>query len=118
MGIAVIDRKQVVKCNQRLGEMLGRRLQDITSSHLYHHFVSTEEADRFLVDSTTAFDRGQLAQGMYRLRRADGSQFWAELSGRKMAGGITHSVWMIADVTLRVASERRAHPRDPASTTR
>jgi PAS domain S-box-containing protein len=48
---------------------------------------------------------------MYRLRRADGSEFWAEFSGRKMAGGPTHSVWMIADVTLRVANEQRAQAR-------
>lgn len=112
MGIAVIDKKQVVKCNARLGEMLGRRIQDLTSSHLYNHFVSATEADQFLVDSTAAFDRGHLAQGMYRMRRADGTQFWAELSGRKMRDGMTHSVWMIADVTLRVANERRANKRD------
>jgi hypothetical protein len=29
-----------------------------------------------------------------------------------MRDGMTHSVWMIADVTLRVANERRAHKRD------
>jgi PAS domain S-box-containing protein len=51
---------------------------------------------------------------MYRLRRADGSQFWAEFSGRKMAGGTTHGVWMIADVTLRVARERQGQGCDPA----
>ena len=112
MGIAVIDNKQVVKCNARLGEMLGRRIQDLTSSHLYNHFVSTAEVDQFLADSAAAFDRSQPAQGMYRLRRADGTQFWAELSGRKMRDGMTRSVWMIADVTLRVANERRAHKRD------
>ena len=114
MGIAVIDHKQVIKCNARLGEMLGRRIQDLTSSHLYNHFVSTTEADQFLADSKEAFDRGHLAQGMYRLRRADGTQFWAELSGRKMRDGMTFSVWMISDVTLRVANERRSQKRDPA----
>jgi hypothetical protein len=49
---------------------------------------------------------------MYRLRHADGGQFWAELSGRKMARGLTHSVLMIADVTLRVANEQRSQQRD------
>jgi len=112
MGIAVFEGKQIVKCNTRLGEMLGRRIQELTSSHLYTHFVSTTEADQFLADSRAAFDRGQPAQGMYRLRRADGTQFWAELSGRKMWEGMSHSVWMIADVTLRVANERRTHKRD------
>jgi len=112
LGIAVIDHKQIVKCNTRLGEMLGRRIQDLTSSHLYNHFVSTAEADQFLAESKEAFDRGHPAQGMYRLRRADGTEFWAELSGRKMRDGMSFSVWMVADVTLRVANERRAHKRE------
>lgn len=111
MGIAVIDNNQVVKCNTRFGELLGRRIHELTRSSIHEHFVSAAEAARFLDDSGGAFDQGQLAQGMYRLRRADGSEFWAELSGRKMAGGMTHSVWMIADVTLRVANERRSRRR-------
>ncbi|WP_310448934.1 PAS domain S-box protein [Sulfuritalea sp.] len=112
MGIAVIRGKQVIKSNLRFGELLGRRIQDLTASRVDHHFVSKDEADRFLADTAAAFEKGHLAQGMYRLRRADGTQFWAELSGRTMAGGTGHSVWMIADVTLRVANERRSHKRD------
>ena len=114
MGIAVIENRQIVKCNVRLGELLGRRLQDLTASTLQHQFVSTAEAEQFLADSIAAFEKGRVAQGMYRLRRADGTEFWAELSGRRMAGGPSHSVWMIADVTLRVANERRARPRATA----
>lgn len=114
MGIAVTDNKHVIKCNTRLGELLGRRIQDLTRSRIDHHFVSSAEAEQFLAESAAAFAHGHLAQGMYRLKRADGSEFWAELSGRKMTSGLTHTVWMIADVTLRVANERRARPRDPA----
>lgn len=108
MGIAVIDDKRVVKCNARLAELLGRRIQDLTTAALNEHFVNKQEADQFLADRTSAFEKGRLAQGMYRLRRADGSQLWAEFSGRKMPGGPTSSVWMIADVTLRVANERKS----------
>jgi PAS domain S-box-containing protein len=114
MGIAVTDGKRLVKCNARLGELLGRRIQDLTASRMDEHFVSVAEAGQFFADSKTAFDHGHLAQGMYRLRRADGTQFWAELSGRKMPIGMTHSIWMIADVTLRIANEERARQRDPA----
>ncbi len=113
MGIAVVDNKQVVKCNARLGELLGRRIQELTTSRIDHHFANAAEAAQFLSNSSSAFDKGQLAQGMYRLRRADGSQFWAELSGRRMAGGTARSVWMVADVTLRVVNDRRSQPRDP-----
>ena len=107
MGIAVTDGKRVLKCNILLGELLGRRIQDLTASRMDDHFASAAEAGQFFADSKAAFDQGHLAQGMYRLKRADGTQFWAELSGRKMPAGMTHSIWMIADVTLRVANERR-----------
>lgn len=115
MGIAVIEGAQVVKCNARFGELLGRRIQDLTSSRIDHHFVSAAEAAQFFSDCSDALDKGQLAQGMYRLRRADGNQFWAELTGRRMLGGMARSVWLVSDVTLRVAGERRSRPRTQQS---
>jgi PAS domain S-box-containing protein len=113
LGIAMLDDKRIVKCNMRLAELLGRRIQDLTGAALPQQFYSPDEATQFLADSTAAFDKGRVAQGMYRMRRADGTQFWAELSGRRMAGSGKRSVWMIADVTLRLANERRARPRAP-----
>lgn len=113
LGIAMLDDKRIVKCNVRLAELLGRRIQDLTGATLQKQFFSQGEADQFLADSSAAFDKGRVAQGMYRMHRADGTQFWAELSGRRMAGDGKHSVWMVADVTLRVANERRTRPREP-----
>ncbi|MCF8177178.1 MAG: PAS domain-containing protein [Sulfuritalea sp.] len=112
VGIAVINNKKVLKCNTRLAELLGRRIQDITGSRIDSHFSSDAEADQFLAESAQAFNKNQLAQGMYRLHRANGSEFWAEFSGRKMSGGVANGVWMIADVTLRVANERRRQERE------
>ncbi len=117
LGIAMIEDKRIVKCNVRLAELLGRRIQDLNGSTLQLQFFSPSEAEQFFADAKTSFDKGKLAQGMYRLRRADGTQFWAELSGRRVAGGVQHSVWTIADVTLRVANERRARPRSAAPDT-
>jgi len=115
LGIAVIDGKHVVKCNMRLGELLGRRIQDLTTSRLDDHFANVAEGSKFLADSQAAFNHGRLAQGMYRLKRADGTQFWAELSGRRMPAGIAHSsVWMVAEVTLRVANEAQSRQCEPA----
>lgn len=112
MGIAMLSERRIVKCNMRLAELLGKRVGDLTGAMIQNQFQSGEEAAQFLADSDAAFARGRVVQGMYRLRRADNTQFWAELSGRRMGGSGSHSVWMIADVTLRVASERRARPRD------
>jgi PAS domain S-box-containing protein len=115
MGIAVISNKRVLKCNSRLGELLGYRIQDLTGSRIDSHFSGDAEADQFLADSSRAFEKGQVAQGMYRLRRANGTQLWAEFSGRRMPGGETSGVWMISDVTLRVANERSPQQRDQES---
>ncbi|MBK8120701.1 MAG: PAS domain S-box protein [Sulfuritalea sp.] len=115
IGIAVIDDERIVKCNGRLAELLGQRMQDLTESSLHEHFLNAQEAAHFFDDRSSAFDKGHLAQGLYRLRRANGTELWGEFSGRKMADGQTHSVWMIADATERVASDRRAPPRGKAS---
>lgn len=111
VGIAMLDGEHIAKCNVRLGELLGRRIQDLVGTPLRQQFLNPAEASQFLADCEPMLARGKVAQGMYRLRRADGTQFWAEFSGRRMAGGSNRSVWMIADITLRVANERRARPR-------
>jgi PAS domain S-box-containing protein len=114
LGIAVTDGKKLLKCNMRLGELLGRRLQDLTVSRLDEHFVNVAEGDRFFTDSKAALDHGLPVQGTFRLKRADGTEFWAELTGHRMPAGMTHSIWMVADVSLRLANERKARQRDPA----
>jgi PAS domain S-box-containing protein len=114
LGIAVTDGKKLLKCNMRLGELLGRRLHDLAGSRLDDHFVSAAEGDRFLADAKAALDHGHPAQGTFRLKRADGTEFWAELTGHRMPAGMTQSIWMVADASLRVANERRGRQRDPA----
>lgn len=100
-GIAIIRGDHIVKCNQRLGEMLGRRLQDVYAQPFAAHCATRGEFERLLEDGRQAFGHGRNHHGIIRLRRADGSQFWAELSGRRMRGGDGSSVWLIADVTLK-----------------
>ncbi len=113
-GIAVLDGRHIRKCNMRLGELLGRRLQDLASSSLDQHFVSQDEAARFFAEHAKTLESGHPVQGMYRLRRADGGQFWAEITGRRMSGEAKQSVWVITDITLLVANQQRARSREPA----
>lgn len=106
MGIAVLHGEHIVKCNKRLGELLGRGLRELAAAPVTSHFVSVDEAATFLADSHHEIAAQRPVQGIYRLRRADGSQFWAEFSGRSMGGNLAdHSVWLIADVTMRVAQQ-------------
>ena len=113
-GIAVLDNRQIAKCNMRLGELLGHRLQDLSGSRLDQHFVGQAEAGLFLADHALALESGSPVNGMYRLRRADGGQFWAELSGRRMTGRPGQTVWVITDITQTVANRQRERNKHPA----
>ena len=111
MGIAVIQGQELIKCNVRLGELLGHSLADMTTIPFHSHFVNDDEVEQFLADADAAFAKEYAAQGIYRLRRADKSQFWAEIFGRRMpanTGQTGNTVWMIADVTMRVARQSPA----------
>jgi PAS domain S-box-containing protein len=95
-GIALVHGGHIVKCNQRLGEILGRRLQDLYTMGFAEHFIDRVEFERTSAESTEAFSRNRNYRGMVRLRRADGSEFQAELSGRRMHGAEDgRSVWLI-----------------------
>jgi PAS domain S-box-containing protein len=107
-GIAVVRNRQILKCNQRLGEMLGRRLQDLYTLGFAEHFVDPAEFERAVGESREAFQRGRSYHGVVRLRRANGSEFWAELNGRRMQGeDDSRSVWLIGDVTPTQGAARR-----------
>lgn len=108
-GIAVIRGGHIVKSNQRLGEILGRRLQDLYALGFAEHFVDRAEFDRTVAESQEAFGRNHNYHGMARLRRANGSEFLAELSSRRMHDDTDdgRSVWLIGDVTPQTPGQPR-----------
>jgi PAS domain S-box-containing protein len=103
-GIALIRGGRIVKCNQRLGEILGRGLHELQALGFAEHFVDRGEFDRTLAESREAFGRNRNYRGLARLRRADGSQFLGDLSARRMPGEDSgNSVWLIGDATTQAA---------------
>ncbi len=107
-GIAVVLDRRIVKCNARLGEILGLALNDIlalqSAAQLY---ADPDEGKAVYENSAAAFDRGKLFQSVHRLRRGNGSEFWAEMSARRMDNG-TAAVWLISEVTMQPAGTDRA----------
>ena len=104
LGIAVLEQGQLVKANGRFGEMLGRRVHELLELPLETHLANRAELDALLGNSNEMFLKGKSFHGAYRLRRADGSEFWAEMSGRRMEGsGPERSVWLIGEAPLRRA---------------
>ena len=64
-------------------------------------FADQADASRFADWSSAEFEAARTARTMERMRRADGSQFWAELSGRRMYyGDVVRDLWMISEAPV------------------
>jgi PAS domain S-box-containing protein len=102
LGIAVVCGGTIVKCNPRMGDLLGRRLGELAGSGLQQYFVSEPELQKLLLESSVAFQHNRSHHGLVRLRRADGTEFWAEFSGSPLRDGNDSgcSVWMIAEAKV------------------
>ncbi|MRR50646.1 MAG: PAS domain S-box protein [Rhodocyclaceae bacterium] len=103
LGIAVIHNRRIIKCNRRLGELLGYGAEALTTLPLEQHLVDKNDLEKLVTESHAAFAEGKSYQTILRLRRANASEFWAEFSGHALAleGQPHKSVWLVGDVTLR-----------------
>ena len=103
LGIAIIHNRRIIKCNRRLGELLGYGAETLTTLPLEQHLVDKNDLEKLIAGSRAAFDEGKSYQIILRLRRANASEFWAEFNGHALAlEGQSHkSVWLVGDVTLR-----------------
>lgn len=98
-GIAIIRDGKTIKCNTRLGEILGRSLKDIQSMPLTAALTNTTDVDAFMAATVAALKDGTPCYALHRMRRADGSEFWAELSGRRMSSGLGGDmIWLVNDI--------------------
>lgn len=100
---------RVELCNRRFAEMMrvdegriaGSRLLDGFESHTdWHHHARAADA---------AIRRGSTYHGSTRLRRGDGSVFWAEITGQAIGPDIypPQVVWVAFDVTERMKDNAR-----------
>ncbi|KAB2967484.1 diguanylate cyclase [Zoogloea sp.] len=76
---------------------------------LRHCLADPEDWQRHARAALEAFDRGTTYQGVTRLRRRDGSDFWAEISGRRIVTGTSRlqAVWVAADISNRLREDAR-----------
>lgn len=106
LAIAIFSEGRIVKCNQRMGELFGRNLQSIYQLYAAQLFAQVNDGERFMETVKAEFEVGQTVHSIERMRRGDGSEFWAELSGRRMGEQTpARSVWLIDDVTMRKGRE-------------
>ncbi len=113
LGIAVVQDTRIIKANPRLAELFGRPASALLDLNLASCFANADELDLMLKESDAAFRRAQSFHGAYRLKRGDGTQFWAEFSGRRMDGdGPPRNVWLIGEAPLRLSPAARPSAYD------
>lgn len=101
IGIGVFEASRLIKCNPRFGELFGRTLHASTRLPASELFADQADAERFTEWAQGEFEAARTARTMERMRRADGSQFWAELSGRRMYyGDVVRDLWMVSEAPL------------------
>ena len=103
-GIAFLRERILVRCNERLEELLGAEpgsLIDQSTRSWYPDETAFEQAGRLY----QLIEQGQFARSELLLQRRDGTVFWARLTGRAIEPGSLARgvVWTIEDI-----SEERA----------
>ncbi|MGE5386779.1 MAG: diguanylate cyclase domain-containing protein [Betaproteobacteria bacterium] len=108
-GIAFIKPKPeyTVECNRRFAEMLGYSLEALKGMEPARWHPDRPRWRVLVEESSPVIACGQSFEQVMQLRRADGSLFWANATGRAVdaldlrAG----TVWVISDITEKRATE-------------
>jgi len=100
---------RIQRWNRHFPEVMHWTPADIAGRRLDACFGSRQEWRRHARAALDSLGRGEAYRGVTRLRRRDGSDFWAEVSGRRIGGSDlpAHIVWTAADITERVSAEAR-----------
>jgi diguanylate cyclase (GGDEF)-like protein/PAS domain S-box-containing protein len=108
VGIALIQQRRVVRCNQRFAEIYGHvssaAVEGLTTRTLY-----ADEADYHALGSAAypVMAEGRAYKAELRQRKADGAPFWARLTGTLVdpADKAQGSVWIVEDIDAHKAAE-------------
>ncbi len=108
MAIIFVKNRRVVRFNRRTVEMLRRseeELQGLATKELYEDEAAYESIRR---EAQPALSRGQPFETEVRIRRGDGSIFWARLVGNAVdpADESEGFVWLAEDITARKEADR------------
>jgi len=107
VGIAFVEQRIIVRCNQRLEQMLGYApggLQGKSTRLLYR---SEERWQAAGVDTYRRLAFGGIVEGDARFARRDGTRLWCRVLGRALdpAAPEASSIFAFSDASERVAAE-------------
>lgn len=106
VGIAFLHKRRITRCNQRLAELLGYPLDQLTGQCTRQFYTNTRQWEHIGNRFIAATAKGQAFSTETQLCRRDGSKIWCELRSKAidpddLSAG---SIWIIMDI-----SERKRH---------
>lgn len=97
----------VVSCNRRFAELFGYPHEAMNGMAPWRWHPSREQWKELVRASLPAIVAGRSYHQVFRLRRADGSQFWGDVTGMAVAASdlSAGTVWVVSDITDKRAAE-------------
>ena len=108
VGIVFLRQRCVVRCNQRYAEIFGYAHPDQLKALVTQAFYPSREAFRELGQAAyPVLTQGGTYREERRLRRRDGTLFWASLAGRLINPHDTSegSIWTVDDIDAQRRSQ-------------
>lgn len=114
-GIIFTDREDIIlHINSRLAEMTGYTASELVGRHSYDVLVSNDDRERLQAHTARRL-QGLSETYEIKLRRKDGSLFWAEINATPIPnpmGDIVATLGAVTDIhERRIAQEALAHQR-------
>ncbi len=109
LGMVVLRQRMVIRCNPQLEAMFGREPGSMVGTSTALWYPSREAFDWVAEHVYPALAGAQPATHELQLCKADGSLFWARMTGRALAQGGTAmsgaSLWLLEDISNRRRNE-------------
>ncbi|MCK9285030.1 MAG: EAL domain-containing protein [Rhodocyclaceae bacterium] len=108
IGIAVVRQQRIVRCNRCIEELMGVESGALLSRRVAEVMGGNPEGfERLANEFLRGAEENRDHHSELRLPRADGSQFWARISGRALdpADPANGSAWLVEDITQRRDAE-------------
>jgi diguanylate cyclase (GGDEF)-like protein/PAS domain S-box-containing protein len=107
VGVAFVARREVMRCNRRLEQMLGYEPGELTGKSTRAWFRSQERWDAAAQETYKRLAGGAIMEADARLVRKDCSRFWCRLQARALdpENPRDSAIFTFTDADSRVAAE-------------
>ena len=108
VGVAFVARREIVRCNHRLEQMLGYGPGELNGRSTRSWFRSQERWDAAAEETYRRLAGGAIMEADARLMRKDGSSFWCRLQARALDPDNPRdsAIFAFTDADERVAAEK------------